>query len=302
MDDKIPRRPWQKTLTVVRWALWFLVLGLVVQPIWNSHRMEAARSKLMEQLQLERKSRVIAMIHGEDTVSILGVPVSRYISMQDSEAILRAIRLTPTEEPIDLILHTPGGLELAAEQIARALADRKSPVTVFIPYYAMSGGTLIALAADKIVMDSNAVLGPVDPQIGGMPAASILKAVATKPRAHVSDQTLILADIAAKAQIQMATLLTEILQKHFPKDNAAALARLLSDGRWTHDFPITVHAARNLGLPVSTDVPDLVYELMALHPQGQTVRPSVLYVPFRPTPQEAPSRRSSGMVPNDRQR
>jgi ClpP class serine protease len=301
MDDKVPRRPWQKTLTVVRWALWFLVLGLVVQPIWNSHRMEAARTEALEHLQRERKSRVIAMIHREEMVSVLGIPVSRYISMQDSEAILRAIRLTPAEEPIDLILHTPGGMELAAEQIARALVDRKSPVTVFVPYYAMSGGTLIALAADKIVMDPNAVLGPVDPQVGGMPAASILRAVATKPRSRINDQTLILADIAAKAQTQMAAVLTDILQKHFSKDNAAALALLLSDGRWTHDFPITVHAARKLGLPVSTEVPDLVYELMALHPQGQTTRPSVLYVPFRPAPEE-PSRRSSGMIPDERKR
>jgi len=43
-------------------------------------------------------------------------------------------------------------------------------VTVFVPHYAMSGGTLIALTADEIVMDPNAVLGPVDPQIGNMPA------------------------------------------------------------------------------------------------------------------------------------
>ncbi len=300
MDDKVQEGRWRQVGTIVRWVSWFLLLVLVIQQVWKPYRMEAARTEVLEHLQRERKSRVIAMIHGEETVSILGIPVSRYISMQDSEAILRAIRLTPAKEPIDLILHTPGGLELAAEQIARALVDRKSPVTVFVPHYAMSGGTLIALAADKIVMDPNAVLGPVDPQIGSMPAASILRAVATKPRERVDDQTLILADIAAKAQKQMAALLTEILQKHFPKDKAAALALPLSDGRWTHDFPITVQAARSLGLPVSTDVPDLVYELMALHPQGQTVRPSVMYVPFRPTPPEGPSRRSSEMAPDEK--
>ncbi len=47
-----------------------------------------------------------------------------------------------------LIVPTPGGLVLAAEQIAKALAERKGKVTVFIPHYAMSGGTLIPLAAD----------------------------------------------------------------------------------------------------------------------------------------------------------
>lgn len=112
---------------------------------------------------------MIAMIHREDTVSLLGVPVSRAIDIEDSEAVLRAIRLTPDEQPIDLILHTPGGLVLAAEQIAHALVEHKGKVTVFVPHYAMSGGTLIALCADEIVMDPNAVLGPVDPQIGDMP-------------------------------------------------------------------------------------------------------------------------------------
>jgi len=54
----------------------------------------------------------------------------------------------------------PGGLVLAAEQIAPALRRHSGTVTVFVPRYAMSGGTLIALAADEIVMDPNAVLGP----------------------------------------------------------------------------------------------------------------------------------------------
>jgi ClpP class serine protease len=224
------------------------------------------------------------MIHREDTVSAFGVPLRRSISIEDSEAILRAIRLTPPEQPIDLILHTPGGTVLAAEQIARALLQRRGPVTVFIPHYAMSGGTLIALAADKIVMDPNAVLGPVDPQIGTMPAASILKAVATKTPAKVNDETLILADIAAKARTQVAAFLTEILLKHHPKPKAAALSALLSEGRWTHDYPITVQAARELELPVSTDLPPLVHELMDLYPQGRTGKPSVLYIPFSPQP------------------
>jgi ClpP class serine protease len=118
------------------------------------------------------------------------VPLARYIDIEDSEAILRAIRLTSTDMPIDLIVHTPGGLVLAAEQIAHALLRHRAPVTIFVPHYAMSGGTMLALACDQIVMDPNAVLGPVDPQLGPFPAASILEVVARKPVAQVSDETL----------------------------------------------------------------------------------------------------------------
>ena len=127
--------------------------------------------------------------------------------------MLRAIRQTDENVPIDLIVHTPGGLVLAAEQIALALMRHKAKVTVFVPHYAMSGGTLLALAADEIVMDENAVLGPVDPQIGSYPAASILSVLKRKPIEHIDDNTLILADIARKAMTQVRDTVLHILSK-----------------------------------------------------------------------------------------
>ena len=167
-----------------------------------------------------------------------------------------------------MILHTPGGLVLAAEQIAKALVQRKAKVTAFVPHYAMSGGSLIALAADEIVMDPNAVLGPVDPQIGDMPAASIVKLLSLKKPEDISDEMLILADMSAKARVQVGVFVMEVLLKHMPKDKAVALATTLTEGRWTHDFPITVEMARGLGLPIATEMPRTVYDLMDRYPQG----------------------------------
>jgi ClpP class serine protease len=91
------------------------------------------------------------------------------------------------------VLHTPGGLVLAALQIAKAIREHKAKVTAVVPHYAMSGGTLIALAADKIVMCKHSVLGPIDPQLGQSPAVSLIKAVEEKPVAKIDDQTLVLA-------------------------------------------------------------------------------------------------------------
>jgi len=182
--------------------------------------------------------------------------------------------------PIDLVLHTPGGLVLAAEQIALALLKHPAKVTVFVPHYAMSGGTLIALAADEIIMDENAVLGPVDPQIGEYPAASLLALVQSKPLDKIEDATLIRADMAAKAIKQVAELAEKLLAKHMDPERAATTARLLSQGTWTHDYPITVEEARGLGLPASTSMPREVYALMSLYPQTQIRRPSVQYIPL----------------------
>ena len=273
---------WFHLANAARFCFWLALIAILLLQLFGGHdTTQKNRDTLLDQFQSQRKSRVIAMIHRQETSSILGVPVSTSINIEDSEAVLRAIRLTPDEQPIDLILHTPGGLVLAAEQIAKALVEHKGKVTVFVPHYAMSGGTLIALAADEIVMDRNAVLGPVDPQIGDLPAASILKVLAVKKPQAVSDETIIMADIAAKARVQVASFVADVLTKHMLRPKAEELAVTLSEGRWTHDFPITSQMAKDLGLPVATDIPRIVYELMDLYPQAGAQRPSVVYVPMR---------------------
>lgn len=259
---------------------WIFFIISMLQPMVSRQILQAARLRVVQQLERERGSRVIALIHREETMSLLGFPIVRYIDIQDSEEVLRAIRLTPPELPIDVILHTPGGLVLAAEQIARALRDHPGRVTVFVPHYAMSGGTLIALAADEIVMDEHAVLGPVDPQLGHYPAASLLAAVSRKPVERVDDETLILADVAEKAIRQVRAAVVELASRRLPLDQAERLAARLTGGEWTHDYPITIAEARALGLQVSTEMPRAIYALMQLHPQAGHRRPSVEYVPL----------------------
>ncbi|MGQ9601051.1 MAG: SDH family Clp fold serine proteinase [Anaerolineae bacterium] len=259
--------------------LWILVIISSLQPIIRQRILEMGRLRLLERMEQRRGSRVIVLIHRQETLSLLGFPLMRYITIEDSEAVLRAIKMTDKEVPIDLILHTPGGLVLAAEQIACALQKHPAKVTVFVPHYAMSGGTLIALAADEIVMDENAVLGPVDPQVGQHPAASILKVLERKPIAEVDDETIVMADIAEKAIRQVQATVTELLRDKMGIERAEQVARTLSSGVWTHDYPINVHEAQELGLPVNTEMPEEIYRLMALYPQTAQRRPSVEYIP-----------------------
>ncbi|NEQ28496.1 MAG: hypothetical protein F6K28_57890, partial [Microcoleus sp. SIO2G3] len=236
-------------------------------------------------------------------VSLLGIPISRFISIEDSEQVLRAIRLTPDDVPIDLILHTPGGLVLATEQIAHALIRHTAKVTVFVPHYAMSGGTMLALAADEIVMDENAVLGPVDPQLGNFAAASILRVVQDKPIAEIDDQTLIMADLSKKAIEQVQRFVRKLLLDAVPKPKVApekvdSIIDALTTGRVTHDYPILVEEARELGLPITVGLPKLIYQLMDLYPQPKGGRPSVQYIPMpydrRPTAPEPSGNASQG--------
>jgi ClpP class serine protease len=272
---------------------WIFLILVSLQPVVRQRLLEMARRRTLRQLEQKRGSRVIALIHRQETLALLGFPLFRYIDINDSEQVLRAIRLTAPDVPIDLIMHTPGGLVLAAEQIAHALCCREAPVTVFVPHYAMSGGTLIALAAHEIVMDPNAVLGPVDPQLDKYPAVSILKAVERKDVNELDDETLILADVAEKAIRQVKDTVAQIAEKRVEREAAEALAEKLASGIWTHDYPITVDEARELGLAASTEMPEEVYDLMELYPQTAQRRPSVEYVPipYRGEGPESPSRR-----------
>lgn len=270
--------------------LWLFVMISALQPVLRQRMLEASRLRLLRRFERRRGSRVIALVHRQETMSLLGFPLMRYIDIHDSEEVLRAIKLTDPDCPIDLIVHTPGGLVLAAGQIAYALRRHRGKVTVFVPHYAMSGGTLIALAADEIVMDENAVLGPVDPQVGQAPGASVLAVLDQKKPEDIDDQTLILADVSRKAIAQVRRTVQELLGERMSPEQAARVAAQLTTGTWTHDYPITVEEARGLGLPVSTQMPEEVYQFMTLFPQPTRTRPAVEYVPLPYRGRQGPGR------------
>jgi ClpP class serine protease len=258
--------------------LFFIIVSL--QPLLRKRFLTAMRQRLIGTLEKKRSSRVIVLIHRQETMSLLGFPIFRYIDIDDSEEVIRAIHLTDPDMPLDLVLHTPGGLVLAAYQIAHAVRMHRGKITVFVPHYAMSGGTLIALAADEIVMEEHAVLGPVDPQIGEYPAASLVKLADSKPISDIDDKTWILADVGRKAIEQIRSQVKLLLEGRYPPEKAEELARILTEGKWTHDYPITYEIATALGLHVVKGILPELYQLMSLYPQPVRHQPSVEYLPI----------------------
>jgi ClpP class serine protease len=258
---------------------WLFFIFAALQPLLRKRYLLAMRQRLIATFEKKRGSRVIVLIHRQETMSLLGFPIFRYIDIDDSEEVIRAIHMTDPDIPLDLVLHTPGGLVLASYQIAHAVRLHPGRVTVYVPHYAMSGGTLIALAADEIVMEEHAVLGPVDPQLGEYPASSLVKLAESKPIADIDDKSWLLADIAKKAIEQIRAQVKSLLEGKYPTEKAEELARILTEGRWTHDYPITYEEAKNLGLHVVKDIPPELYQLMSLYPQPVRHQPSVEYIP-----------------------
>jgi ClpP class serine protease len=247
--------------------IWVLLGILALQPFLTGRWYTMRRAQAIRGIEQAHGTRVITMIHRQEKAGLFGFSVGRHIDLEDAQTIIAAIKETPSDIPIDLILHTPGGLVLAAMQIARAVEAHPAKVTVYVPVYAMSGGTLIALAADEIVMGEFSMLGPIDPQISGLPAASIVKARDSKPISDVWDLTVVLADVSEKALAQVKKGAVELLTPRLDQASAEALAEKLAGGHWTHDYALTAEEAAQLGLPVKVGMPNEVLELMKLYPQ-----------------------------------
>ena len=259
--------------------VFFLIM--VLQPILMGRMFALRRAQAIRVIERKRGSRVITMIHRQEKRSLFGFSMSSQIGLEDAQSIISAIKATPDDTPIDIVLHTPGGLVIASMQIARAIEAHPAAVTMFVPIYAMSGGTLMALAADEIVMGEFSMLGPIDPQIMGISAASIIAARDAKPIEHVSDIALVLADVSDKATAQVKRGAVEIMTPRMERDKAEALAETLTSGQWTHDYALTPAEATDLGLPITVGLPQEVLELMTLYP-SPVKQSAVEFLPFDP--------------------
>lgn len=258
----------------------FVLFALMaLQPILMGRVLAMRRADAIRKIEKAHKSRIITMIHRQEKKSMFGFSVARHIDMEDAQTIIAAIKETPGERPIDLIVHTPGGLVLAAMQIARAVEAHPAKVRVFVPVFAMSGGTLIALAADEIILGEFSVLGPIDPQLMGLPAASIVAARNAKSADKVFDLTHVLADVSEKALAQVKRGAVELMTPRMKLAEAKKLAEKLAGGHWTHDYALTAEEASSIGLPVTVGMPREVMNLMKLYP-APVQRSGVEYLPI----------------------
>lgn len=223
----------------------------------------ARRQNIIEDLERERGTKVITMIHKKELWTEPGEDPE--IGIEDTVKVLMEIQKTPPDKPIDMIIHTPGGYAVAAQMMAMAIKFHPAKVTVMIPFYAMSGGSLMSLAAGEIRMEKYSVLGPVDPQIptpGGMyPAGSLATLMKTKPIQTISDRMVILAE-GGNLEIENAKAFVKwLLEGKMDMQQAESVADFLARGYMSHATPITLDVARSLGLNVVEGVPDKVYDM-----------------------------------------
>ncbi|HET8687523.1 MAG TPA: hypothetical protein VFM18_12785 [Methanosarcina sp.] len=257
-------------LTSLLFILFFLYA--VIYPQSQLKRIRMLRIAKLKAMEKRHGCKVLTMIHRREAVSFFGLPAYQFIDEEDAEQILRWIRQYK-DYPLELILHTPGGQLHASIQIARALRRHPKNTKVIIPHYSMSGGTVIALAANEIVMDKDAVIGPIDPQIGDLlrgtfPAPSWIYAAETK-KEKADDTTLVMCDISRKALKLTRNVAKELLEGKIQpgpggESKLDEVVEKLVSGEMIHSAPLSASEAKEIGLPINTDFPEDVHEFMKL--------------------------------------
>ena len=146
---------------------------------------------------LESSTKTIAIIHDFGHPYNHHTDDREYLCEREAFEVLAQIRSVGKDTPIDIVLHTPGGSAFACELIAAALKDRPN-TTAYVPYCAMSAGTIIALATEKVVMGRHACLGPIDLQFGYFAADSFPRLLKEKPIQNVEDVSVLVSYLAER--------------------------------------------------------------------------------------------------------
>lgn len=133
---------------------------------------DTVRRRYLEELHRHTDRNVIAYYSGwQSKPGISGIEIRD----EDRNGFMMAIHELDVSKGLDLILHTPGGSISATQSIVSYLREKfERNIRAIIPHTAMSGGTIIACAAKEILMARHSSIGPIDPQIRGIPAKGVL--------------------------------------------------------------------------------------------------------------------------------
>ncbi|MBI2850586.1 MAG: serine protease [Chloroflexi bacterium] len=248
--------------------------------------MFANRKALYQELEMRRDSKVICYVTGDRR------QLETQIHSEVLDFLVQHLDTIGIVERVSLVLYTRGGNTLASWSVANLIRQFCDKFEVIIPMKAHSGGTLIALGADKIVMTKQATLGPIDPSVntplnpvpqGGpgisrvpvsveavngfiefVKSAGVSKKEMCSVLEELSKQVhpLVLGE-AFRARSQIRMLAQKLLSRQI--DDESKIKRILAflcSESGSHDYTINRREARNeLGLVVETPDQSL-YELI----------------------------------------
>jgi hypothetical protein len=204
-------------------------------------------------------------------------PIS--IDMGDVDGFTDLVEAAPQNEKVDVLIHSPGGAPEATERIVELLRSKFQHITFLIPHSAYSAATMLALSGDEVLLHPSATLGPIDPQLGNIPARSIRKGFdkvrellkTEGPEALpaylplIEKYSLELLEICDDALLLSKELATNWLKNYMFRgetDKDEVIEKAVDffsnyDTHKTHSRPLTFGKIRELNLKIQLAEPDL---------------------------------------------
>ena len=231
------------TMSVLTVFLLFVGAGFI-SPVAQLLALQLRRARRRRRIGHARSSRVVDLVYRIETVAFYGLPAVRYVCVPLTREVLRDLDGVPATASLDVLVHLPPGVVIGLEAVAHALLAHPGKVTLVVPRQAFSGGLILALAADEVLMAEDARIGAVDMQLEGRAVASLLLDRLGSPRG--------------------------------PLDLRPPAAPL-----WRRDQPLDAAELRELGLRVSTELPEEWRRHLALfrQPEAGRTRPFLVQLP-----------------------
>lgn len=185
------------------------------------------------------------------------------IGYSDALDFVTTLRKVSDEQPLDIIVNTPGGSFAATEVIINALLTHKGHINIFVPFCAYSGGTLIAFAGNQIHLGKNASLGPVDSQRFGFSVPSIYRALPSGNDSIFAMLWSLLREQCKKDMDRTETLLDRLntSQPEWSEDVRKRITDTFVSGqKFDHDQPLFFENISFLG-NVTPTIPDEIYDI-----------------------------------------
>ena len=230
-------------------------------------------TNLVEELEEKSSSKIIFINHRSKPGGFGGLNLdilsnTDTLSQKDAVKMIDILRDLPNDQNLDIILNTTGGSMTAAEVIINALTNHKGKIRVYVPHHALSAGLLLALAADEIYLEKNAFVSPIDPQLIGFSAASIIKYA--DQYGHIStgwvgDIMKLASGQAKSANNRMNFLLKKMLVDNYTSDDIEIISDELASGKYNHDKPLFYNDLKMYLDNVHDGIPNDIYKLYQLH-------------------------------------
>lgn len=252
-------------------------------PNWHDILDEIKEAGSTHDLVRRKYLKRLASISGRSTIAYYSGwlqkpdlrPPHTIINDADKNGFMSVVHKVDRKKGLDLLLHTPGGDLAATESIVdylRSMFD--GDLRVIVPQIAMSAGTMMACAASCIVMGKQSNLGPIDPQIAGIPAHGVVeefntawgeisknnqRAIMWQPILNKYSPTLI--GECQKALTWSDTLVRDWLGTGMFKGDAAAKAKIDKIMSELGDHSINLNHSRHISLQKAKDIGLKIIEL-----------------------------------------